>query len=101
MENLHLGNGISVSAIMKSHKILIVRKNFKLLTPLPLKVWVSGFPSVNGNGISVSAIIKKIKSGHHFIYIDCTEKFQITNSPKFGSSVFQVSMEMEYQCWPL
>ena len=56
---------------------------------------------VNGNGISVSVIMKKLKNGCHFINIDCTEKFQITDPPKFGSPVFQVSMEMEYHCWPL
>ena len=32
--------------------------------------------------ISVSAIMKKLKNGSHFVNIDCTQKFQITN-PKF------------------
>ena len=42
--------------------------------------------------------MKKLKNGCHYINIDCMEKFQITNPPlKFGSLVFQVSMEMEYQ----
>ena len=54
----------------------IVQKNFRLPTP---KVWISGFPSVDGNGISVLAIIKKLKNGCHFFNIDRTEKFQITN----------------------
>ena len=45
----------------------------------PLKVWVSGFPSVNRNGISVSAIMKKMKNGCHFFNIDHTEKFPITD----------------------
>ena len=68
----------------------------------PPKVWVSGFLSVNGNRISVSAIMKKLKNGCHFINIDCMEKFQITDPPpKFGSPVFRVSMETEFQCWPL
>ena len=80
--------------------ILIVQKTFKLLTPP--KVMASGFLSVNGNGISVSAIMKKLKNGCHFINIDHMEKFQITNPPpKFGSPVFPVLTEMEYQCWPL
>ena len=29
----------------------------------PPKVWVSGFPSVDGNTISPSAIMKKLKNG--------------------------------------
>ena len=66
------------------------------------KICISAsFPSVIGNGISVLAIMKKFKNGCHFINIDCMEKFQITDLPKFGSLVFQVSMEMEYQHWPL
>ena len=44
--------------------------------------------NVNANRISVSAIIKKLKNGCHFINIDHTEKFQITDAPKFGSPVF-------------
>ena len=47
-----------------------------------LKVWVSGFPSVNGNVISESAIMKKFENGCHFINIDHTEKFQITVPPQ-------------------
>ena len=53
-----------------------------------LKVWVSGFPSVNGNGISLSNIMKKLKNGCHFINIDCMEKFQITDLPKVWVSGF-------------
>ena len=52
------------------------------------KIHVSSFLSVDGNGISASAIIKKLKNGCHFINIDCTEKFQITDPLKFGSPVF-------------
>ena len=66
--------------------ILIVRKNFKLLTPS--KVWVSGFPSVNRNGISVLAIMKKLKNGCHFFNINHMEKFQITNPSKVWISGF-------------
>ena len=39
------------------------------------------FLSVDGNGISVSAIMKKLKNGSHFVNIDHTEKFQITDPP--------------------
>ena len=67
------------------------------------KVTTDKCPSinVNGNRISVLAIIKKLKNGCHLVNIDRTEKFQITDPPKIGSPVFQVSTEMEYQCWPL
>ena len=66
--------------------ISIIRKNFKL--PPPPKVWISGFPSVDGNGISVSAIMKKLRNGCHFFNIDHMEKFQITNLPKVWISGF-------------
>ena len=36
--------------------------------------------------ISVSAIMKKLKNGCHFVNIDCTLKFQITNSKFFNFS---------------
>ena len=48
-------------------------ENFQITDPL--KVWVSGFPSVDGNGISPSAIMKKLKNGCHFVNIDRMEKF--------------------------
>ena len=70
------------------------------ITVLP-KVWVSGFPSVNGNRISVLVIMKKFENGCHFINIDHREKFQITDPPKFGCVVFRVSTETEYQLWTL
>ena len=54
----------------------------------PPKVWVSGFPSVNGNGISALAIKRKLKNGCHFVNIYCMEKFQITNPPKVWVSGF-------------
>ena len=60
--------------------ILIIQKNFQLLTPP--KVWVSGFPSVGRNGILASAIMKKFKNGCHFFNINRTEKFPITDPPK-------------------
>ena len=66
------------------------------------KIYVSSFPNVNRNGISASAIMKKMKNRCHFVNINCTEKFQITSpTPKFGSLIFWVLTEMEYQCWPL
>ena len=100
------GNGISASAIMKklkngSHFVNIDRTE-KFQITNPPKVLVSSFLGVNGNRISVLAIMKKLKNGSHFVYIDHTEKFQITDPPtKFGSPVFWVSMEMEYQHRPL
>ena len=45
------------------------------------KICISSFRSVNGNRISASAIMKKLKNGCHFVKIDCTEKFQITDPP--------------------
>ena len=99
------GNGISASTMTKKlkngHHFINIdcTENFQITTPP--KVWISGFPSVNGNGISASAIMKKLKNGCHFVNIDHTEKFQINNPPKFGSPVFQVLTEMEYQHQPL
>ena len=61
-------------------------ENFQIIDPL--KVWVSGFLSVDGNGISVSAIMRKLKNGCHFINIDHVEKFQITNPPPGSISIF-------------
>ena len=68
MENLHLGNGISVSAIMKNSKnghhlvnIDCMAKFQITELPLPHKVWVSSFLSINVNGISVLAIMKNQK----------------------------------------
>ena len=41
--------------------------------------------------------MKKLINGCHFININHTEKFQITDpSTKFGSLVFRVSTDMEY-----
>ena len=37
---------------------------------------------------SASAIMKKLKNGSHFVNIDRTEKFQITNPPKVWVSSF-------------
>ena len=62
-------------------------ENFQITNPHP-KVWISGFPSVDGNGISASVIMKKLKNGCHFFNIDHTEKFQITNPPKVWISGF-------------
>ena len=37
----------------------------------------------------MSAIMKKLKNGCHFVNINCTEKFQITDPPKVWVSGFQ------------
>ena len=65
------------------------------------KIHISSFLSIDGNGISVLAIMKKMKNGSNFINIDHMEKFQINDPPKFGSPVFQVLTETEYQHQPL
>ena len=44
---------------------------------------------------------EKLKNGRHFVNIDRMEKFKITDPPKFGSLVFRVLTEMEYQHQPL
>ena len=62
-------------------------KKFQITDPHH-KVWVSSFLSVDRNGIPVLAIMKKLKNGCHFLNIDHTGKFQITDPPKFGSPVF-------------
>ena len=43
---------------------------------------------VDENGISPSAIMEKLKNGYHFVNIDRTEKFQITDPPKVWVSSF-------------
>ena len=58
-------DGISLLAIMKKlkngcHFVNIDRMEKFQITDPP-KVWVSGFPSVDGNGISLSAIMKNCK----------------------------------------
>ena len=78
--------------------ISVKQKNFKLLTPQSLGLWFS--KCWWKQNIRVGHY-EKIKNGHHLVNIDCTEKFQMTNPPKFGSLVFRVLMEMEYQHWPL
>ena len=110
MENLHFGNGISVSAIMKKSKNgrhfinMHCMESFQI-TNTPPKVSVSGFLSDNGNRISVLVIMKKLKNGCHFINMHSTENFlKITDHPlpsplhpeKFRSLVFRVSTEMEF-----
>ena len=97
MDNVHLGNGILVSAIMKKSKNgchfinMLIQKNFKLLTPTQKK-FSYGFLSVHGNGIngiSVLAIMKKSKNGCHFINIYIVRKnFKLWTRPKFRSLVY-------------
>ena len=67
----------------------------------PPKVWVSGFPSVDGNGISLSAIMKKLKNGCLFVNIDRMENFQITDPPKVWVSGFSNVDGNDYHCQPL
>ena len=74
--------------------ISIVQKNFKLPPP---KVWISGFPIVDGNGISVLAIMKKLKNGCHFFNINHMEKFQITHPTKVWVSSFFLIRKLEMQ----
>ena len=64
------------------------------ITDLP-KVWVYSFPSVNGNGKLVSAITENGKNSRSSPKMRPRGKLPITNPLKFGSLVFQVSMEME------
>ena len=67
MENLHLGNEISVLVIMKKlkngHHFINIDHTEKFQIANPTKVWVSSLLSVEGYGISVLAIIKKLKNG--------------------------------------
>ena len=68
---------------------------------LSQKVWLSGFPSVNGNGKFVLIIIKKIKKWN--IVIQWNVKFQINEmqSLRLGIWLFLVSMETENWYWLL
>ena len=79
MKNLHLGNVISASAIIKKSKngchfintvykyCMHHTKNFQITDPPKL--------SVNRNRISMSAIMKKSKNGCHLVnYIHPTKK---------------------------
>ena len=76
----------------------IIRKNFKLLTPQSLGLRFS--QCQQKRNISVGHY-EKLKNASHFVNIDHMEKFQNTDPPKFGSLVFRVLTEMEYQCRPL
>ena len=79
--------------------ISIIWKIFKLPTPQSLGLRFS--ECQRKWNISISHY-KKLQNGCHFININHTEKFQITDPPpKFGSLVFWVWMETEYQHWPL
>ena len=54
-----------------------------------------------GNRILASAIMKKLKNGHHSVNMHHMKKCQIPTLAKFGSLVFQVSLEIKYWHWPL
>ena len=88
MENLHLGNGISVSAIEKWLPFHKYASYGKISNYWPLKVWVSGFVSIDRNGIPALAIMKKSKNGCHFVNMCCKEKCEITDPPKVWVSGF-------------
>ena len=45
--------------------------------------------------------MEKLKNGCHSVNINHTETFPNIEPPKFGSPVFRVSMERDYQCRPL
>ena len=68
----------------------------------PLKVWVSSFSSVDGNGISPSAIMKKNRKMATISLTSIIQKnFKLPNPQKFGSPIFWVLRETEYQHQPL
>ena len=77
------------------------RPRAKLPITNPPKVWVSGFPSVDGNRKLVSAIMENGKNGHISPKTRPRAKLPITDPLKFGSPVFRVSTEMQNWCRPL
>ena len=82
MENLHLGNGISASAIMKKSKNghhfinMYHTEKFQITNPPPLphQHSVSSFLSAGRNGILVLDIMKKSSNGCHFKNMHHMEK---------------------------
>ena len=77
------------------------RPRVKLPNYRPPKVWVSGFPSVDGNGKLVSAITENGKNGCSSPKTCPRVKLPITEPLKFGSPVFRVSIETENWYGPL
>ena len=97
-------NGISVSAIMKklkkgSHFVNIdcSRKISNYWTPA--KVWVSGFPAVNGNRISaVWPLWKNWKMALILLISIIQKNFKLLTPPQsLGLWFSRLSTEMEYQ----
>ena len=64
----------------------ILEQNFQL--PTPPKVWVSGFPSVNGNAKLVLAITENGKNGRSSPKTRPRAKLPITDPPKVWVSGF-------------
>ena len=76
-----------------------LRENFNYQPP---KVWVSGFPCVDGNSKLVSAIKENGKNGHSTPKMHPRAKLPIIDPPlKFGSLVFRVLTETQNWCIPL
>ena len=87
--------------LKSGHHFINIDHTEKIQITKLLKVCISGFLSVDGNRILASAIMKKIEKWLTFHKYQLYGTFQITNPTNFGSLVFQVSIETEYQHWPL
>ena len=98
--NISIGHYEKIQKWLPFHKYLTYKK---ISNYWPPRVWVSGFLSVNGNGISAPAIMKKIEKWLPFCKYWLYWKISNYWLPplKFGSLVFWVSMETEYQHQPL
>ena len=59
--------------------ILIIQKNSKMTNPQSLGL---RFSECQWKWNISIGHYEKIEKGHYFINIDCTEKFQITDTPK-------------------
>ena len=78
-----------------------MRPRAKLPITDPPKVWVTGFPSVDGNAKLVLAITENGKNDHSSPKMHPRAKLPIIDPLKFGSPVFRVSTETENWCRPL
>ena len=100
MENLHLGNGISVLGIMNKSlpfcKYALYRVISNYQPPPPSRVWVSGFPKCQWKQTISASHYEQIEKWLPFCKYVLYRK--ISNywpppPPKFGSPVFRVSTE--------